>query len=33
MARIVTHSLQKINRHDHASMTTGMGMLYLEDCL
>jgi hypothetical protein len=32
MPRIVTHSSQKIHRHDHAQMTTGMGMFTLEDC-
>jgi hypothetical protein len=32
MPRIVTHSSQKIHRHDPAPMTTGMGMLTLEDC-
>jgi hypothetical protein len=32
MPRIVTHSSQKIHRHDHAPMMTGMGMFTLEDC-
>jgi hypothetical protein len=31
MSRIVTHSAQKIHRHDHAPMSTGMGM-FLENC-
>jgi hypothetical protein len=32
MTRMVTPSAQKINRYGHASMTTGMRMITLEDC-
>jgi hypothetical protein len=31
MARIVAHNSQKIHRPDHAPMTTGMGMITLEE--
>ena len=32
MPRMVTHSMQKIHRHDHAPMSTGLEMVTLEDC-
>ncbi len=32
MVRIVFQSVQRNQRHDHASMTAGMGLLTLEDC-
>jgi hypothetical protein len=31
MPRIVSQRSQKIHRHDHAPMTTGMGMITLEE--
>ncbi len=31
MPRIVPHSAQKIHRHDHAPMITGMGMFTLKE--
>ena len=32
MPRMVTHSMQKIHRHDHAQISTGLEMFTLEDC-
>jgi hypothetical protein len=32
MARIVTHSAQKTHRHDHAPISTGVGLITLEEC-